>query len=278
MNINNFEDNSERSKLHEKLPPIEFFKIEKSERFEDNFLDFKLYMNRKYSGLENSDISRFINKQLREIEDYFKLVEEILFKESRPIGVLYGLKVSEIDKNAYNYVISKYDEVIDFFKALELELFFVSMEILYAFDFDMRQPNLFSTNNDFETVTEFEDLKTYCLLQYETILSDLFYSAIKNPLLMDLEYTNPNLYSLLLKALRNKAIYIKENKLHFPYSQNTVSTFFRENKTSGKNISWKPIISNILLENGTNPNSNIKTAPPAPSTSEYQDLISKILE
>lgn len=250
MNINNFEDNSERSKLHEKLPPIEFFKIEKSERFEDNFLDFKLYMNRKYSGLENSDISRFINKQLREIEDYFKLVEEILFKESRPIGVLYGLKVSETDKDAYNYVISKYDEVIDFFKALELELFFVSMEILYAFDFDMRQPNLFSTNNDFETLTEFEDLKAYCILQYELILKEVAEHLVKKEIspkpkyiqeLIEKKYIEPD-GKTVIGNITNVIDYLKNTeRMDFKASYIVANFQYRVGEGTVKSYSLKSI-------------------------------------
>lgn len=232
MNINNFEDDSERSNLQKKLPPIEVFKIKKSNRFNYNFLDYRLYMKRKYSGLDSSDIPTFINKQITAIKEYFKLVEDILYKEKRPIGVLYGLKVSKIDKDAYNFMVTYHEEVIDFFKALQLELFFVSMEILYSFDFDMRQPRRLSTNNDFESISDFNDLKNYCLLQYEVILQEIYIKTPKTDLFISMiKDKNPVLYSAIQEGIRNSDVILtKRDSIYFPNikSNNDLGAFFQE--------------------------------------------------
>lgn len=264
-------------------------KIEDLEKYEENLLDFKLYMTRKYSTLQSSEVTLFIRMNIKRLKEYFYSIERILFNLNVPTEtkhipsnkkrkykkINHNIRIFYGEKMGYMYDRSHCDEIIDLHKAIEKELFNYKVGWIAGFDVDMTYPKSFTTENIFNSKEEYKKFETYHITTYKTILNSIFKTELSNPLIRDLEFTNPKLYLMINKALKENIISLSNNKLYFPFSQNTVSTFFKENK-GDRNINWKPIIENILIIGGSKPTSSIKSAPSAPETSEYKDFISRI--
>lgn len=253
-------------------------KIPEPQKWEFNF---KQYLKTEYPDLTINDIPIIIENSIDKVKLYLKSFTEVIRYPILETNK-QGERTPNIKKlNSYNQI-RREKEVKTFFEAIRLNLIPFSRTILIE-DISLRDGK-FGTFHYFgqEYISK---LFMFSRIQFKFVLETILVTEdqliqthlTSNNLLNDLKYSDENLYKLLLQAIDNNAIYFdNESKLHFPCSQNTVSTFFKVNKARNTKINWNLIISNILLRDNSIPASSIKNAPPDPDTTPYTNFMSKI--
>lgn len=243
---------------------------------------FRQYIISTYPNLKDKDIKLFIESGIDNLKLFLRAFVELI-RYPKYESNTDGNRVPNTQKLEKYLERRKKQEIKTFFKSLEYHLIPFGGSILKE-DKCLRKGEFGIFH--FYDAEYISSLLKFCIIQYREILETILIKERQkdqineelNPLINDLKYSQPDIYNLLMKAINKKVIYLDDdNKIHFPYSQNTVSTFFKKHKIPNKRLSWIPIIENIVLENGALPNSSIKNAPEAPETAQYQEFISKIL-
>lgn len=225
-----------------------------------NFSDFKLHIKKKCLLFDQKDIEILIYKCKKSIKEYFNALSALLediddmkdsLSEIAPEERTFDLTLDLIYTDSY-FEIRKRSEVVDFIRALKLDLFFINTNFLVLEDIDLEANNFKFFN--YKRINELPQISRFCILQYEVILKEILLPSPENEKKDDstINYGNgsilivtlqkyPKAYNAFMRALNDGIIiFTPEETFNFKMSPPEIKDFL----SNGGFNNWK-----LLSEN-----------------------------